>query len=221
MSLSLVRERIGPMENIQYIIADTESRLFWMVDPAWEAETLYDRTLKDGFSLSGILLTHAHFDHMNAVPAILRRRDVPVYAQKSEVEFMKSGVPRELFPNLPISSFKFLSPGDRLSLGSVTASFLHTPGHTPGSQCIRVGDNLISGDTLFLEGCGRTDLPGGDPKAMFESLAVLAKLPGSERVHPGHAYSEPEASNRLEDLLRTNRQLKSRSLDEFLKLTGY
>jgi glyoxylase-like metal-dependent hydrolase (beta-lactamase superfamily II) len=209
------------MENIQYIIGDTESRFFWMVDPAWEAEALYDRALNDGLSLSGILLTHAHFDHMNAVPAILRRRDVPVYAQKSEIEFMKSGVPKELFPDLPIPSLKLLSPGDRLSLGSVTASFLHTPGHTPGSQCIRVGDNLISGDTLFLEGCGRTDLPGGDPRAMFESLAVLAKLPGAVRVHPGHAYSKPEAPDRLDDLLRKNRQLKARTPAEFLSLTGY
>jgi hydroxyacylglutathione hydrolase len=209
MGLRLIREIVGPMGNLQYFIGDAETRLGWMVDPAWEAETFYERMLQEGFTLSGILLTHAHFDHTNAVPALLRRKDVPVYLQKRELEFLKSGAPKALFPDLPFSSLRPLSPGDRLSVGSVTATFIHTPGHSPGSQCIGVGDNLISGDTLFLEGCGRTDIPGGDPQALFESLSALAKLPGDTRVHPGHAYSEPQAPDRLDDLLRTHRRLKA------------
>ena len=94
---------------------------------------------------------------------------------------------------------------------------LHTPGHTPGSQCFVVGDNLVSGDTLFLEGCGRTDLPGADPDAMYTSLQRLASLPGRLRLWPGHHYS-PASSSPLEEVRRTNSVLARVSREQWLRV---
>ena len=92
---------------------------------------------------------------------------------------------------------------DVVQVGSVGVRLLHTPGHTPGSQCFIVGDNLVSGDTLFLDGCGRTDLPGADPEDMYASLQRLASLPGRLTLWPGHHYS-PQESAPLQEVRRSN-----------------
>jgi glyoxylase-like metal-dependent hydrolase (beta-lactamase superfamily II) len=80
-------------------------------------------------------------------------------------------------------------PGDVVTVGEVDITLVHTPGHTPGSQCFLVDGRLVAGDTLFLEGCGRTDLPGADASAMFDSLRTLAQLPATTVLFPGHRYS--------------------------------
>ncbi|MFM8777362.1 MAG: MBL fold metallo-hydrolase, partial [Actinomycetota bacterium] len=93
--------------------------------------------------------------------------------------------------------------GDAVMVGEIPIQLLHTPGHTPGSQCFHVANRLVAGDTLFLEGCGRTDLPGSDPALMYESLQTLSAMPHQTIVCPGHQYSAaPTAS--LETVLETN-----------------
>ena len=108
---------------------------------------------------------------------------------------------------------------DVVRVGEIPIRLLHTPGHTPGSQCFLVDGRLVAGDTLFLQGCGRTDLPGSDPDAMYDSLERLAKLPDDTVVYPGHLYS-PEPSASLGETKLRNPVLAPRSADEWLALFG-
>ena len=152
MALVVKQREIGPMENFQYFIGDGDLKRGWMVDPAWEAAAFYDDLQKEGFSVEGFLVTHAHFDHTNALETLLKRRDVPVYLQKRELEFLDKGAPRELFPDLPRSSLRPVSPGEKVSLGAATVTFVHTPGHTPGHVCVQVDGGgrqaVMSGDLM-------------------------------------------------------------------------
>jgi hydroxyacylglutathione hydrolase len=109
--------------------------------------------------------------------------------------------------------------GDRVRVGQVEVELLHTPGHTPGSQCFLVGSLLISGDTLFLDGCGRTDLPGSDPEAMYHSLQRLASLPDDVAVFPGHRYSAPSAAT-LGAVKEMNMVFKPATADAWLAIFG-
>jgi glyoxylase-like metal-dependent hydrolase (beta-lactamase superfamily II) len=110
--------------------------------------------------------------------------------------------------------------GDRVELGKISITLLHTPGHTPGSQCFLAGDSLVSGDTLFIGGCGRVDLPGGDPTEMYYSLTrVLARLPDDTSLYPGHNYADrPDSTISREK--RENLYLRVPSLDDWLNLMG-
>ena len=116
----------------------------------------------------------------------------------------------------PVSSLVAHMDNDLVQVGSVGVRLLHTPGHTPGSQCFVVGDNLVSGDTLFLDGCGRTDLPGADADAMYTSLQRLASLPGRLRLWPGHHYSA-DSSAPLEGVKRANPVLARLDRDLWLR----
>lgn len=222
MALYLKQREIGPMENFQYLIGDDKAKKCWMVDPAWEAETLYDEAVKDGYSVEGYLITHAHFDHTNALERLLKKKDVPVYIQKRELEFLDKRAAPELFPDIPRTSLKPVSPGDKLSLGGVSLTFVHTPGHTPGSQCFLVDDRLVSGDTLFLTTCGRVDLPGANPYEMFETLnGAISRFPGKTLVLPGHNYSTHGSTAPLEDVRKQNRFFHAKTLEEFLGMSGF
>lgn len=221
MPVRVTQREVGPMENFQYLLTDEGTKDFWMVDPAWEAEALYDEAVKAGGKLRGLLITHAHFDHTNAIDKILKRGDVPVYLQRREAEFMDKGAPKELFPDIPRTSLKRVGPGDKLSLGSADLTFVHTPGHTPGSQCFLLEGQLVSGDTLFLSTCGRVDLPGSSPKEMFESLnGPIALLPSETMVLPGHNYSSRGTTASMEDVKKGNRFLQARTLERFLEVVG-
>jgi hydroxyacylglutathione hydrolase len=223
MGLYLKQREIGPMENFQYLVGDEASKKCWMVDPAWEAEGLYDEAVRDGYSVEGFLVTHAHFDHTNALERLLKKRDVPVYLQKREIEFLDKGVSPELFPDIPRGTLKPVSPGDVLDLGGgAKLTFVHTPGHTPGSQCFLVDDRLVSGDTLFLSTCGRVDLPGSNPYEMFDTLnRVIAPLSSGTVVLPGHNYSSHGTTAPLADVRRTNRFFQAKKLEDFLSLAGF
>ena len=120
---------------------------------------------------------------------------------------------------IPMSDLTTHSHGDNVNVGDIEIELLHTPGHTPGSQCFLLDGRLVAGDTLFLDGCGRTDFPGGDVEEMFRSLQQLAALRGDPTVFPGHWYStEPSAS--LEDVKRNNYVYKVSNLDQWRALMG-
>jgi len=123
-----------------------------VVDPAWEPDTIIKCAADEGLKIVGALVTHTHYDHVNAAQALLKTVDCPVYIHETE----KNNVP------IALSAIKPTKSGDKIQVGGVEIEFIHTPGHTPGSQCFYVQGNLVSGDTLFINGCGRTDLPGGD-----------------------------------------------------------
>lgn len=176
---------LGPMENFIYLIHDRATGTAAIVDPAWEVEQICALAESQGVRVTDVLLTHSHHDHVNGLEAILERYDAQTHLLQSEAEFWQHTLARPLLH----------ADGDRIRLGETEIEILHTPGHTPGSACYRVGDHLITGDTLFVFGCGRCDLNGGDPEQMFSSLKRLKdELPRKTLIHPGHNYGQQATS---------------------------
>lgn len=209
------------MANFVYLLGDAATREVVLVDPAWQIDTISRLIESENLILRGALVTHSHFDHCNGVDDLLSRFNVPLYVHKDEAEFSKimSGS-TELFGSFPEEHLKKVSSGDKISVGNVEVSFLHTPGHTPGSQCFLVRGNLVSGDTLFVRGCGRCDLPGGNAQQMYESLTQkLAKLPEDTTLYPGHFYGELPSA-RLGDEKHKNPYLLSGNYETFMRLMG-
>lgn len=180
------------MVNFAYAIGDRESGGCLLVDPAYDVDGLLGAVEADGMTVTGVLATHYHPDHVGGsmmgfhiegLTALLERVDVPVHLQAAEVEWVLkvTGVDR--------AHVVAHQPGDVVSVGDVDVTLVHTPGHTPGSQCFLVEGRLVSGDTLFLDGCGRTDLPGSNPDDMYDSLQRLAQLSDDTIIYPGHQYS--------------------------------
>lgn len=221
MSLYLKQLEIGPMQNFQYLIGDTEAKKCWIVDPAWNVEDVLQAAASDGYSVEGALITHSHYDHCNSLDKLLKTKDMPVYVNKREIDINKKVVQTGIFGFLPEDNLKLVESGDSLALGETKLTFLHTPGHTPGSQCFLVNGNLISGDTLFIGTCGRCDLPGGNPYELFESLNnKLSKLPDNTMLFPGHNYSQIGPKNSLGAEKKANRFFHAHTLDEFLGFLG-
>jgi glyoxylase-like metal-dependent hydrolase (beta-lactamase superfamily II) len=210
------------MRNFSYLIGDRETGDCVVVDPAYAANDLVDTLEADGMHLSGVLATHHHPDHvggsmmgfeLKGLAELLERASVPVHVNSHEAEWVSriTGIPR--------SDLTAHEHGDKVSVGDVEIELLHTPGHTPGSQCFLLDGRLVAGDTLFLEGCGRTDFPGGNVDDMFRSLQALAQLPGNPTVFPGHWYSaEPSAT--LSEVRRTNYVYRANDLDQWRMVMG-
>jgi glyoxylase-like metal-dependent hydrolase (beta-lactamase superfamily II) len=205
------------MRNFAYLVGDRDTGDCVVVDPAYAAGDLADIAENDGLKLSGVLVTHHHPDHiggtmmgftLRGVRELLEQATVPVHVNDQEKTWVAevTGIaPSELTGH---------GHGDKLSVGAFDIEFLHTPGHTPGSQCFLVDDKLIAGDTLFIDGCGRTDFPGGDSDTMFRSLRYLADMPINPEVYPGHWYSQdPHAS--LDSIRDNNYVLRPRTLGEW------
>ncbi len=183
---------LGPMDNFIYLIEDRASSRCAVVDPAWSPASIMEHARAHGLRISDILLTHSHFDHINGVDALLREYDAQVHLLKDEARFWGEA------PSAPLTQHH---GGDRIALGETEIHILHTPGHTPGSACYRLGDDLITGDTLFVFGCGRCDLAGGDPNVMFDTLRRLKQeLPAQTLIHPGHNYGAKPTSTMAEQI---------------------
>ena len=210
------------MVNFAYLIGDRESGEAVLVDPAYAVRDLLDVLAADGMRLAGVLATHHHADHvggeMTGLPVagiaeLLALDPVPIHVNADEAEWVRRAT------GVSATDLTAHDHDDVLTVGSIAIRLLHTPGHTPGSQCFLVGDRLVSGDTLFLEGCGRTDFPGGDSDAIYRSLQALAGLPGDPVVYPGHQYSaEPSAT--LSSVKQTNFVFRPRSLAEWHRMFG-
>lgn len=182
---------LGRMGNFIYVIHDHATDRAAVVDPAWDVLAILAVTVRRGLRITDILLTHSHFDHINGVEALLNASDARLHLLRAEAAFWD----RDL--NLPTLH----DGGDRIPLGETEIEILHTPGHTPGSACYRVGDQVLTGDTLFVFGCGRCDLRGGDPEQMYQSLRRLGeRLPGGTLVRPGHNYGITPTSTMAEQL---------------------
>lgn len=214
------RDRFGrQMANYVYAIGDTERGEAVLVDPAYAPEELLGLLEADGMTCVGAFLTHYHADHAGGtiagheiagVGALLDRVDVPVHVQRAELDWLVAST------GLDASAFVTHDPGEVVAVGDVPVTALLTPGHTPGSQCLLVDGALVTGDTLFLDGCGRTDLPGGDADALYDSLFNrLAPLGAQTRVLVGHAYARP-AEATLGELRRNNPVLSPATREEWL-----
>lgn len=214
--------QIGPMQNFAYIIGDRITREVVVIDPAWDIDGLLKLIAERDYQLTGALVTHYHPDHcggsfgqntVEGVSRLLEHVSLPVYAHELEAD----GVRR--VTGISEQDIKKVTSGDKLMVGDIDIEFLHTPGHTPGSQCFRVKNTLVSGDTLFVDGCGRVDLPGSDTEDMFRSLQRLASLPDDTLLLPGHNYSAvPHAT--LGETKRTNTYLKIKDPETWKMMMG-
>ena len=204
--LFIQQYEIGPLNNFLYLLGDPATKEMAIVDPAWDAPHLIQEAERFGYRITSVFLTHAHPDHVNGLSDVLAYRDMPDYISKHEspalMRYLKNLVP--------------IDHGSTLVIGNILFEVLHTPGHTPGCQCFLAQGNLISGDTLFIDGCGRCDLPGGDARVMYQSLSgIIAKLPGQTIVYPGHNYGLTPTDT-IGHQLNTNPYLNCHSMQEFL-----
>jgi glyoxylase-like metal-dependent hydrolase (beta-lactamase superfamily II) len=195
------------MQNFIYLIGSRRSRECVIVDPAWDTEGLVEFAEQEGMRITGALVSHYHPDHVGgrmgpfAVPGGVAELNAAVGARVHVNKHEADGLIR--ITGLSESDLVRHDSGDIIEIGDVAIELIHTPGHTPGSQCFLVHDRLVTGDTLFVEGCGRVDLPGGNAHQLRESLRTLAKLPDHVVVCPGHDYGS-KPTNTIAEQKRNN-----------------
>lgn len=211
------------MMNFIYLIGDRTTGEAVVIDPAYDPQGIINILEEDEMNLTGVLATHYHPDHVggdmmgfsiSGITDLLNLASVPIHVQNEEAELVDkvTGVGND---NLITHS-----SGDKITVGSIEIELIHTPGHTPGSQCFLVQDRLVAGDTLFLDGCGRTDLPGGDPRQMYESLTTrLAKVPDTATLFPGHLYS-PKPSQSMGETREHNYVFAPSSAEQWMAMFG-
>ena len=189
-------------DNFSYIIADEATHEAAVVDSSFNAGEIEQILKNENLRLKYIISTHGHSDHV-AGNADLRR----LFGAKTVAHQLS-----RTFPDMAVSD------GDVILVGAISIKVIHTPGHTPDSICLLVDDKkLLSGDTLFVGECGRTDLPGGNTRSMYDSLFnKLLKLDDDVEVYPGHDYGAKPFSSIGEER-RSNYTLQPRSLEEFVE----
>jgi glyoxylase-like metal-dependent hydrolase (beta-lactamase superfamily II) len=211
------------MVNFVYLVGDRETGEAVVIDPAYGVDELLTTLADDGMTCVGALATHYHADHVGGdlmgwgiegIARLLEASPVPVHVQADEAPWIirSTGVTAD--------DLITHGGGDVLQVGGIPLTMVHTPGHTPGSQCFLIDGRLIAGDTLFLDGCGRTDLPGSDPLAMYESLTTkLARVPDDTVLYPGHLYSaDPSAT--MGATRQNNYVFRLRSPEQWMKMFG-
>ncbi len=205
--------RVGPMQNFSYIIGDENSKEAAVVDAGWEVDKLIGIAEKEGLKITKIILTHSHYDHTQKADEFASKANADVYFHEADSNEIKKSI-----KNPSIKIFK-LKNNDEIKLGKIKIKVIHTPGHTPGAVCLLVENKLITGDTLFVNAIGRTDLAGGDAIKLFESLQKLKKLNDDVEVYPGHDYGEIPFST-IAGEKKTNPYFKCESKEQFLNLLG-
>lgn len=189
-SIYLRQIELGPMKNFVYLVGPADRPETAVIDAAWDVAELRRVAEADGRTITHALVTHRHFDHTNGLEPLRELQPVRVVVHEADADALQGVPPAEVTR---------VKAGDVVDVGGLKVRCIHTPGHTPGSQCFHVeadGGALFSGDTLFVNACGRCDMEGGDPAVMFDSLTrVLGALPDGTRLYPGHDYGDVPVSS--------------------------
>lgn len=225
MSLYLKQLLLGPMENFVYLVADEDTREAVVIDAAWDIGEILKVIEQDDLKLKAALVTHFHPDHLGgklmghqiqgAAELLARNIPVKVWIHKAEADYVQriSGLSR--------TDLMLTDGGEDLPVGNIPLRFLHTPGHTPGSQCFLVDGRVISGDTLFIGSCGRVDLPGSNPTDLYYSLNQKLKcLPDETILLPGHNYS-PERTSSIGREKTNNPFMRFERVEDYLRAMGH
>ena len=206
-SYEITSMELGPMENFVYLITDLNTKQAAVVDPAWDVSKIIDYANSHDITITDVLLTHSHHDHINGVEEILNDCDPQLHLLTEESDFWQASLDK---PSLHHG-------GDTISVGDTEIKVLHTPGHTPGSACYLLDKDIITGDTLFVFGCGRCDLTGGDPEQMFTTLKKMkTELPADTLIHPGHNYAT-QATSQLSEEIAGNPFLHFQECSDFVE----
>jgi glyoxylase-like metal-dependent hydrolase (beta-lactamase superfamily II) len=210
------------MVNFSYLLGDRRTGECVVVDPAYAVEDIRSLAHLDNMTITGVLVSHYHADHIGGsmmghsiegITKLLELDDVPIHVHQLEAPWI------ERTTGVGTDQLSLHDSNDVVKVGEIDITLLHTPGHTPGSQCFLVHNCLVSGDTLFLDGCGRTDLPGSDPEKMYESLSSLQSLPDDTVLLPGHRYSEMPAAY-LGDVKKSNYVFKPKTKEAWKMMFG-
>ena len=211
------------MHNFIYLIGDRTTGEAVVIDPAYDPQGIINILEEDEMTITGVLATHYHPDHVggdmmgfsiSGITDLLNLASVPIHVQNEEAELV------DKVTGVGFDNLRTHSSGDKILVGSIEIELIHTPGHTPGSQCFLVENRLVAGDTLFLDGCGRTDLPGGDPRQMYESLTTrLAKVPDTATLFPGHLYS-PKSSQSMGETRQHNYVFAPSTAEQWMAMFG-
>lgn len=200
---------IGQMANFNYIVGDPETGKAACIDPGDETDILLAEAHKEKLEIVAILLTHGHYDHVGGVNELCAQLAIPAYLSRHEANHYTPDCKRLLT----------VLDNEKILIGNLTFECIHTPGHSPGCQCFYAAGHLFTGDTLFIDAIGRTDLQGGNTQQIFHSLQRIKRLPGSTEVWPGHNYGAYSHQN-LSALCRNNPYLACDSLEVFMEMAG-
>jgi len=202
MTPRVVQLLVGQMANFTYVIADEEGEEAAVIDPSWDLDNVFGTLKRSGWKTKYVINTHTHFDH------VLGNEQVSEVTGAKVVQHENSKLAKDIS----------VASGDKIVIGSIKLSVLHTPGHSEDSMCLLLDGQLVfTGDTLFVGNCGRTDLPGSDPAKMYHSLFdTLARLDDKLTVYPGHDYG-PTQTSTIGHEKKTNHVLRPRSEQEFLR----
>lgn len=198
---------LGPADNFIYLVGDTKTKEMVSIDPAWDAPFILAEAERLGYTITAVWLTHGHGDHTNGLADLLESCPVPVYISRHEAAQFR--------PN--VEGMSDLDDGDTVIVGSIELQVIHTPGHSPGGLCFLYQDQILVGDTLFIDGCGRCDLPDSDVEAMYNSIHnKLMMLPDETRIYVGHDYG-PKPVDTIGNQKQTNRFMLATTKEAFIK----
>lgn len=179
--------------NYCYLLVDKATRYGALIDPSWEWGTIVQAMLEREVKLASILLTHSHHDHTNLVKPLVQQYHVQAYMSEAEIDYY----------SFHCANLNPLQDGDEIAVGHVRLTSILTPGHTAGSMCFYTDGVMFTGDTIFIEGCGKCDRLGGSAGQMFDSVQKMRAYPAATKIYPGHSFGAPPGQM-LGSLFRDN-----------------
>jgi hydroxyacylglutathione hydrolase len=206
--IDIIKTHYLLFKNYTYLIQNLNKHTAILIDPSWQAEKYEQLIAKENLKLAAIFVTHHHIDHSNLAGQLATEYKCPVYMLAEEVDYYAFNC-AHLSP--------IAADVKHIDAGGINVKIIRTPGHTYGGACFMIDDNLFSGDTLFMEGCGMCNIDGGDPRKMFASLQMLKQIiPDTTKIYPGHQYHH-KIGKSFKDVKNINTYLGFKTEEEFVK----